>query len=226
MCRPNLSSLLSANGGYVDTAGYLALHGLFTAHVTGNFVTVGAALAFGTSGIIDKLAALPVFCAVVAVVRATGFLLARDGNHEVPAFLSVAAAVLGLGFVLAVALGPFADGDSWQAILTGMILVAAMAVQNAVHRIHLANIPPTTLMTGNTTQIIIDLVDLIRSGPAEQKAQMRGRIARLGVSVLSFALGCAAAAIFFYVAGNWCFVVAPVLGLLAAQRAARAPTSR
>jgi uncharacterized membrane protein YoaK (UPF0700 family) len=30
--------LLTLNGGYVDTAGYLALQGLFTAHVTGNFV--------------------------------------------------------------------------------------------------------------------------------------------------------------------------------------------
>ncbi|MDU6748154.1 MAG: DUF1275 family protein, partial [Bradyrhizobium sp.] len=41
--------LLSVNAGYVDTAGFLALQGLFTAHVTGNFVTLGAALALGTS---------------------------------------------------------------------------------------------------------------------------------------------------------------------------------
>jgi uncharacterized membrane protein YoaK (UPF0700 family) len=34
-----LPTLLSFNGGYVDTAGYLALQGLFSAHVTGNFVS-------------------------------------------------------------------------------------------------------------------------------------------------------------------------------------------
>jgi uncharacterized membrane protein YoaK (UPF0700 family) len=34
--RPALPLIFSLNAGYVDTAGFLALHGLFTAHVTGN----------------------------------------------------------------------------------------------------------------------------------------------------------------------------------------------
>src|SRR3954454_19234716 len=49
--------LLSLNAGYVDTAGFLALQGLFTAHVTGNFVTFGAAVALGTTGAVAKLLA-------------------------------------------------------------------------------------------------------------------------------------------------------------------------
>ncbi len=48
--RPTVAQFMSLNGGYVDTAGYLALQGLFTAHVTGNFVTFGAAIVHGTSG--------------------------------------------------------------------------------------------------------------------------------------------------------------------------------
>lgn len=48
--KPNLPSLLTFNGGYVDTAGFLALQGLFTAHVTGNFVTLGATLVAGSTG--------------------------------------------------------------------------------------------------------------------------------------------------------------------------------
>jgi uncharacterized membrane protein YoaK (UPF0700 family) len=67
--KPSLPILLSFNGGYVDTAGYIALQGLFTAHVTGNFVTIGSALVFGTSGVVAKLLALPVFCAVIIVTR-------------------------------------------------------------------------------------------------------------------------------------------------------------
>ncbi len=52
--KPLLPALLSFNGGYVDTAGFLALQGLFTAHVTGNFVTLGAAVVFGTAGVLPS----------------------------------------------------------------------------------------------------------------------------------------------------------------------------
>jgi uncharacterized membrane protein YoaK (UPF0700 family) len=65
--------------------------------------------------------------------------------------------LLTLGAVCAVRFGPFANKDSWQAILTGMILVASMAIQNAAHRIHMATEPPSTLMTGTTTQIMLDI---------------------------------------------------------------------
>jgi uncharacterized membrane protein YoaK (UPF0700 family) len=40
------------------------------------------------------------------------------------------------------------------------VLVAAMAIQNAAHRIHLGSAPPSTVMT--TTQIMIDLADMIQ----------------------------------------------------------------
>src|SRR5258706_12460265 len=67
--RWTLPLLLSFTAGYVDTASYLALQGLFTAHVTGNFVTLGASLALGTSGGGAKLLALPTFFAVVSAAR-------------------------------------------------------------------------------------------------------------------------------------------------------------
>lgn len=54
------------NGGFVDTAGFLGLAGLFTAHVTGNFVTLGAALVHGSHGIVGKILALPEFILVIA----------------------------------------------------------------------------------------------------------------------------------------------------------------
>ena len=53
--RTLLPLLLSLNAGYIDTAGFLGLHGLFTAHVTGNFVTLAASLVHGTSGALAKL---------------------------------------------------------------------------------------------------------------------------------------------------------------------------
>src|SRR6202022_2548260 len=61
------AALLSAIAGYVDTAGFLVLFGLFTAHVTGNFVTAGAALArHAPEGGIARLAMIPIFILSVA----------------------------------------------------------------------------------------------------------------------------------------------------------------
>jgi uncharacterized membrane protein YoaK (UPF0700 family) len=42
-------------------------------------------------------------------------------------------------------------------MLTGLLAVSAMAVRNALCRIHLPMIPPSTVMTGNVTQMVMDL---------------------------------------------------------------------
>jgi len=159
--RPTLPTLLSFNGGYIDTVGYLFLQGLFTAHVTGNFVTIGAALVFGTSGIAAKLLALPVFCTVIIVTRLVSFSLpARWPVFET--MLTLKLLLLLVAAALAIAMGPFANGDTGPAIMVGMTLVSAMAIQNGVNRIHLGAAPPTTIMTGTTTQMMIDVADMIR----------------------------------------------------------------
>ncbi len=157
-----LPLLMSLNAGFVDTAGFLALQGLFTAHVTGNFVTFGAAMVLGTSGALAKLLALPVFCLVVISTRVFSFFLPAIGLPIFRSMLAIKVLLLAIGAVCAVHFGPFVQGDSWQAICTGMILVAAMAIQNAAHRIHMGTEPPSTLMTGTTTQIMIDVADVLR----------------------------------------------------------------
>ena len=211
--RATLPLLLSLNAGYVDTAGFLALQGLFTAHVTGNFVTLGASLALGTSGAIAKLLALPVFCAVVIAVRLLGTFLANRGIRAFESLLALKVLLLTGGAALAIRFGPFRDGDSWQAILTGMVLVSAMAIQNAVHRVHLGTAPPSTLMTGTTTQIMIDLADRIY-GRVEESDQSASRLVRMSTNVLVFAAGCGAAALLYARFGIWCFVLPPIVGFL------------
>src|SRR5262245_35496049 len=91
-----------------------------------------------------------------------------------------------------------------------MMLVAAMAVQNATHRIHLGSAPPSTLMTGTTTQIMIDLADMLR-GPTGQSDGSGQRLGRMSTNILAFALGCAAAALLCARFGMWCFLVPPTL---------------
>jgi uncharacterized membrane protein YoaK (UPF0700 family) len=211
--RAALPLVLSFNAGYVDTAGFLALQGLFTAHVTGNFVTLGASLALGTSGAVAKLLALPVFCAVVIAVRLLGTWLSNRSIRSFESLLGLKVLLLICGAVLAIRLGPFHDGDSWQAISTGMVLVAAMAIQNAVHRIHLGSAPPSTLMTGTTTQIMLDLADRIYTH-RQDGSQSPSRLVRMSTNVVVFAAGCGAAALLYARFGVWCFVLPPVVGLV------------
>ncbi|MBN9551759.1 MAG: DUF1275 domain-containing protein [Alphaproteobacteria bacterium] len=209
-----LPLLLGFNGGYVDTMGFLALQGLFTAHVTGNFVTLGASLALGTSGTLSKLLALPVFCVVVVLSRLLSNALRHKGAPVFRYLLTIKLVLLVAAATLAVRLGPFPDGDHWAAIVTGMILVSAMAVQNAAHRVHLASLPPSTLMTGTTTQIMLDLADLIQGSSAENTAASRSRLARMSGMVAVFALGCGMAALLHVQIGVWSFATPPVVAML------------
>src|ERR1700685_4594988 len=126
-------ALLSFNGGFVDTAGFVGLQGLFTAHVTGNFVTLAATLVLGTHGVIAKLLALPEFILIVALTRIAGSALRARGMGAGARKYLLATKVLFLlaFFVLAVTLGPFPDSDAPAALLTGFAGVAGMAIQNA-----------------------------------------------------------------------------------------------
>ena len=70
LLRNNLiaTTVLSWVAGYVDTAGFLGLNGLFTAHVTGNLIVAGAEIAgVGGEAVWVRLAVIPVFMASVAL---------------------------------------------------------------------------------------------------------------------------------------------------------------
>ena len=211
--RATLPLLLSLNAGYVDTAGFLALQGLFTAHVTGNFVTLGASLALGTSGALAKLLALPVFCAVVIAVRLLNTVLSNRHWPALELLIALKVLLLIIGAVLAIRFGPFHDVDSSRAVLTGMVLVGAMAIQNAFHRFHLASAPPSTLMTGTTTQVMIDLADRIHA-PKGTESQSGARLVQMSTNILIFAIGCGAAAALYSRVGVKCFLVPPIVGSL------------
>jgi uncharacterized membrane protein YoaK (UPF0700 family) len=222
--RPSVPTLLSFNGGYVDTVGYLCLQGLFTAHVTGNFVTIGAALVLGTSGVVAKLLALPVFCIMIIVTRLVSFKLPAPWPI-LETMLALQLLLLLIAAILAIAMNPFINGDGALAIIVGMTLVAAMAIQNAANRIHLGGAPPTTIMTGTTTQMMIDIADLIRGAPGVAGDALRSRLRRMGVAVASFAAGAAAGALLFNAIASWCFALPPIVAFLARITAKSSPTA-
>jgi uncharacterized membrane protein YoaK (UPF0700 family) len=211
-----IAALLSFNGGFVDTVGFLGLQGLFVAHVTGNFVTLGAALVQGSHGIIGKILALPEFIVVIALARLAGMAL-RARKLPVLRTLLVAEVILLAGFfALAVGCGPFPDANTPAALLTGFVGIAAMAVQNALQRVHLSALPPTTLMTGSTTQATLDAVDLLSGAEPGQRTAIRTRFGRLSRAILYFAAGCASAALLYAFVGFWCLAVPVIVGGVAA----------
>jgi uncharacterized membrane protein YoaK (UPF0700 family) len=212
MRKLGIPALLSLNGGFVDTVGFLGLQGLFTAHVTGNFVTLAAALVAGTHGVIGKLLALPEFVAVVIIARLLGAALRARGLPALRLLLIAKVAFLLAFFVLAVALGPFPNSDAPAALLTGFTGIAGMAVQNAVQRVHYGTLPPTTLMTGNTTQAALDAVDLLFVANNDQTATTRVRFGRTVRSIAWFAGGCALAAVLYYWIGFWSLAVPVLVG--------------
>ena len=208
-----LPRVLSVNAGFMDAAAFLALKGLFTAHVTGNFVTLGASLVMGTSGALAKLLALPVFCVVVILARFLAHGLRARSRPVMRTLLALQLALMTVGALLASWLGPFPDADGTAALVTGMTLVATMAIQNAAHRVHLAGSPPSTIMTGTTTQIMLDAADLMHGLAPESAKAAHERLRTMTVSVLAFAAGCALGALLYAWIGVWCFWVPPAFVL-------------
>lgn len=222
--RISVPALLTLNGGYTDTAGFLVLQGLFTGHVTGNFVTLGASLVHGTSGTVPKILALPVFCAVIFLVRFFSNSMTARRDFAVNTLVAVKVSLFILAATLAVIYGPFPDGDAGAAIGTGMALVAGMAIQNAGHRIFFGNSPPSTVMTGTTAQLMIDLSDIAQSKvPMEVRAQAQARCAALLRTVGMFALGCAVAALLYAQCGRMVLLGCPLIAMTAFRPSSKRP---
>ncbi len=208
--------------GFVDTSGFIALSGLFTAHVTGNFVLLGVSIVTGSGGDIAKALTLPVFLVLVGLTCVLVHALERSGRPALVPVLALELLLL-VGFLLAGrALMPFAGPDDPQILVVGAAGVAAMAVQNAAMRRVLDQLTPTTVMTGNLTQIAVDTTDLMLGG--ERAAPARHRLGRMVPVVVSFGGGAASAG-FGYLRFGFVSLVVPtcVLGcaLLIAARSGK-----
>ncbi|PFH08609.1 uncharacterized membrane protein YoaK (UPF0700 family) [Collimonas sp. PA-H2] len=184
--RTRQSIALSFLAGYVDTVGFIALFGLFTAHVTGNFVLIGSELANPSHGVLIKLLAFPAFIFAVALTRMVVIWLERGGRAPL-FYLLLLQLVFLLGFMLAGYLvEPVTDSRAPLALLAGMLGAAAMGVQNASSRLLLQHLTPTTVMTGNVTQVIIDLVDIARGAATEE---IRQRCSKFFWPIVAFGAG-------------------------------------
>lgn len=196
--------------GFVDAAAFIALAGLFTAHVTGNFILIGAALVSASGGIVAKLLALPVFIVAVAATRVIARMLAGRRLPVLRCLLGVEALIV-VGFGTAgLILSPLGSPDSPAAVLVGMLGVAAMGVQNAIGRLALSHLAATTVMTVNVTQTVLDAVDLALGEAGA--ANLKGRLQRMLPAVAFFAVGALAGAFGVAAGSFWCLAI-PALAL-------------
>ncbi|MDN7908090.1 YoaK family protein [Burkholderia diffusa] len=196
---------LASIAGYVDTLGFVALFGLFTAHVTGNFILIGSELAGVGQGLAIKWLAFPAFIAGIVGARVLDHRMRSLGHGPRARSLYALQAVLLAGFMLAgVMASPIADADAPRTILCGLLGAAAMGVQNAHGRLTARSVVANTVMTGNVTQAVIDAFDWLvpLAAPAERDAA-RARLRRTLPPVAAFALGAGAGAAAYVFAAFW-----------------------
>jgi uncharacterized membrane protein YoaK (UPF0700 family) len=212
-----LSVGLGFVAGYIDTVGFVALFGLFTAHVTGNFVLIAVVLAHSSGGVLLKLLVIPAFVVGVAIARLLLLWLDREGQEPLSELLLLQFILVG-GFAL---LGwmalPIRSPDESLAMCAGILAALAMGVQNAVSRLVLPELAPTAAMTGNVTQLVIDVVDLLRGGADETT---RRRSMKFFGPIAAFAVGAIGGA-YGYVNAHFVALALPMVALLGLAWVAR-----
>jgi uncharacterized membrane protein YoaK (UPF0700 family) len=183
-----LGATLGFVAGFADASTFVGADGVFCAHVTGNFVVLAADLALRERA--DewlKLSTFPVFIfAVVGAMWLYRRIHVRLGLATVRRLLLVKAGLIGSAAIVGMVARSNVPGPARAAIVA--LLVTAMGIQNALHRLNPAPIKAmTTVMTGNVTQW---LTESVMPAVSQDRAQHR----LLGLIIGSFAVGCVAGA--------------------------------
>jgi len=158
----SVTLILTVIAGYCDSITFVAADKIFSAHVTGNFIVFAYQLIQGGDG--DawiKLLTFPVF--IVAVMTG-GWIVTRFINKHT--LLYGEGIILIVGGAIAYSLGYLPNREvTWPMYLVTMMIVFAMGLQNAYGKLFPKDtFGPTTMMTGNVTQLSLDLKGLLFSG--------------------------------------------------------------
>lgn len=206
--------------GYVDTVGFVALFGVFTAHVTGNFVLIGSELIHPANGVLIKLLPFPAFIAAVALARFAALRLELRQTSPALALTAMQLFLL-LGFMALGCLAtPVQQTGALLPFFASAVGAAAMGVQNAASRLVWTQLAPTTVMTGNVTQVVIDTVDILRGG---QHSDVTTRVWKFLLPVLAFGVGAILGALAYRYAGFFSLAVPSMALGVVLLRLAQAP---
>jgi uncharacterized membrane protein YoaK (UPF0700 family) len=168
-------------------------------------VLIATSLAEFRHGLWLKLLVIPMFVFAAVLTR---FYIIRRERDELDAAAHVMlgqVALLGTFMVAAVYHSPFDHHEDPGAFVTAMLAASAMAIQNTAARTFLSGLPPTTVMTGNLIQVIVDMVD-IAHGHSNLEAK-RARLAKIGPMLLSFIAGTLVGAVGYVTMGFYSLVI-------------------
>jgi uncharacterized membrane protein YoaK (UPF0700 family) len=183
------SIILSYVAGYADTSTFIGADGLFSAHVTGNFVMLPYDIVtnrIAASWI--KLISFPVF--ILAVFISTLIIdQVKDDKKTINRFMILEGILLIISGLISW-IYRHENTDSLLKGLIPMLVVFAMGLQNAFGRFFAKEVlAPTTLMTGNTTQFIIDMVGYLKNKDQE-KQNLKLKLVHGMYIILPFLIGC------------------------------------
>jgi len=215
--------VLAFVAGYVDAFGFVALFGLFTAHVTANIVLASAnAVGYGQDPLV-KLGVLPAFVAGVALAKLVVVFHARRGTHpERTIYVLEAICLCGLMIVGAIA-SPLRTADASATLACGLLGAMAMGVQTAHGQLVLHGHAPTTLMTLNLTQAVIDAIDALSARSVAARYESRSRLLDTILPVCGFSVGALVGAISWSHASFWALLFPATLLSILALRAGTGP---
>lgn len=219
---------LSAVAGFVDTAGFMALFGMFTAHVTGNLVAVVGLIDDPVPvGAAARFAMIPVFMGSVVATSFLARTIRGRGQPALPGLLAWMSIVLGAFCIVGGASHCASESQQHGVVaLVAALGTAAMAVQNTIMRDVLKRRAPTTLMTGNLTNFTMHLTDLLLPDEDDVtgvgRARARQGLVECGVPLTSFLGGAVLGGCLTNLAGLWSVAVpALTVAVLAAANRSR-----
>lgn len=179
--------LLAWVAGFCDTVTFVSGGSIFSAHVTGNFITFASQVISGKYHSSEwlKLITFPTF---VVAVMAGGWLISRTSKRYT---ILLAESLILIAIGAAAVFLPMIDGDvkTFTLYLLVFLVVVAMGLQNAFGKLYARETHgPTTMMTGNVTQAALELGNWIRSGFSEPDAL--GGLKRISIPIGGFLAGC------------------------------------
>ncbi|MEO8891536.1 MAG: YoaK family protein [Coleofasciculaceae cyanobacterium] len=215
--------LLSWVAGFVDTSAFIILFGIFTAHVTGNIALAGSSFVREDAEMtITHLLMLPMFVLIVALTSLLARYARRKQWSVFAVLLTAEAIALSIFLIIGTQLSPalLLDVQEEYIFPIGMSGVVAMAIQNALMKEAkgvFKSYIPTTVMTENTTQLTIDLVQFLSAKFAKSEAakleatEAWERMSRFIPVIIGFTLGGFSSVFFVLVSESWWSLTFPLV---------------